>query len=429
MIEDSNSLEKETESDLFPIKKKKKSRVFLYGVLSGIWISIILYATGNLVGWVVGNYRTIKPASSSGSKNAEVVNPQTTNKMKAIEEVIKQYYLEETDAQTLESGIYTGMVDALGDPYSTYYSEEELRKMEQEVEGIYFGIGAYIGVDSSTGLPTISGVIEGAPAQEADIREGDIIYMIDGTHTQGLESDEVVDLVRGEEYTTVHLTLVRSGADDYIEVDVIRREVESPTVEHEMLENEIGYIRIKEFDKVTLDQFTEALAVCKGSDMKGLVLDLRSNPGGSLSVVCDIARKLLPKGLIVYTEDKYGQREEFTCDGTRELQVPMVVLINGYSASASEILAGAIKDYNKGYLMGTCTFGKGIVQRIVSLSDGSAVKLTISSYYTPNGQNIHGVGIEPDEVVEFDADQYYDQGVDNQLEAAVEYLQKSGSME
>lgn len=429
MIEDSNSLEKETETDFFPIKKKKKSRVFLYGVLSGIWISIILYATGNLVGWVVGNYRTIKPASSSDSKNAEVVNPQTTNKMKAIEEVIKQYYLEETDAQTLESGIYTGMVDALGDPYSTYYSEEELRKMEQEVEGIYFGIGAYIGVDSSTGLPTISGVIEGAPAQEADIREGDIIYMIDGTHTQGLESDEVVDLVRGEEYTTVHLTLVRSGADDYIEVDVIRREVESPTVEHEMLENEIGYIRIKEFDKVTLDQFTEALAVCKGSDMKGLVLDLRSNPGGSLSVVCDIARKLLPKGLIVYTEDKYGQREEFTCDGTRELQVPIVVLINGYSASASEILAGAIKDYNKGYLMGTCTFGKGIVQRIVSLSDGSAVKLTISSYYTPNGQNIHGVGIEPDEVVEFDADQYYDQGVDNQLEAAVEYLQKSGSME
>lgn len=424
MIEDGNS--KETVTDSFSPQKKKKSKVFLYGVLSGIWISITLYAAGNLVGWVVGNYRaSAAQTSATGSSDVEVVNSQTTRKMKAIEDVVKQYYLEEVDAQTLEKGIYSGMVESLGDPYSTYYSAKELEKMEQDVEGIYFGIGAYIGVDSATGLPMISGVIEGAPAEEVDIREGDLIYMVDGTETQGLESDEVVELVRGEENTTVHLTLVRSGADDYIEVDVTRRKVESPTVEYEMLENNIAYIRIKEFDQVTVDQFTEALAVCKGSDMKGLVLDLRSNPGGSLAVVCEIARKLLPKGLIVYTEDKYGQREEFTCDGRNEIQVPMVVLVNDYSASASEILAGAIKDYNKGYLMGTCTFGKGIVQRIISLSDGSAVKLTISSYYTPNGQNIHGVGIEPDEVVEFDADKYYDEGVDNQLDAAKAYLQKT----
>ena len=248
--------------------------------------------------------------------------------------------------------------------------------------------------------------------------------MVDETSTQGMDTDDVVALIRGEENTTVHLTLVRSGEDDYVEVDVTRRKVESPTVNYEMLENNIGYIQITEFDKVTIDQFTEALAVCKGSDMKGLVLDLRSNPGGSLSVVCEIARKLLPKGLIVYTEDKYGQREEFTCDGTREIQVPMVVLVNGYSASASEILAGAIQDHEKGILMGTKTFGKGIVQRVISLSDGSAVKLTISTYYTPKGQDIHGVGIEPDELVEFDADLYYDDGIDNQLEAAAEYLQK-----
>lgn len=425
MIEDSNSFGKERETETVAQKPKKKSRSFLYGILSGIWISIILFAVGNLVGWAVGNYRSgAKQTTADGNGDIEVVNTQTTRKMMAIEDVIEQYYLEDADAQTLQNGIYAGMIDSLGDPYSVYYSAEELQEMEQDVEGIYYGIGAYVGIDAATSLPVISGVIEGTPAEEADLRDGDIIYMVDETSTQGMDTDDVVALIRGEENTTVHLTLVRSGEDDYVEVDVTRRKVESPTVNYEMLENNIGYIQITEFDKVTIDQFTEALAVCKGSDMKGLVLDLRSNPGGSLSVVCEIARKLLPKGLIVYTEDKYGQREEFTCDGTREIQVPMVVLVNGYSASASEILAGAIQDHEKGILMGTKTFGKGIVQRVISLSDGSAVKLTISTYYTPKGQDIHGVGIEPDELVEFDADLYYDDGIDNQLEAAAEYLQK-----
>jgi len=424
MIEDSNSFEKETETGPVQRKKKKKSRSFLYGILSGIWISIILFAVGNLVGWAVGNYRSgARQTASDGNGDIEVVNTQTTRKMMAIEDVIEKYYLEDMDAQTLEDGIYAGMIDSLGDPYSAYYSAEELQEMEQDVEGIYYGIGAYVGIDATTNLPVISGVIEGTPAEESDLRDGDIIYMVDGTSTQGMDTDDVVALIRGEENTTVHLTLVRNGEEDYVEVDVTRRKVESPTVNYEMMENDIGYIQITEFDQVTIDQFTEALAVCKGSDMKGLVLDLRSNPGGSLNVVCEIARKLLPEGLIVYTEDKYGQKEELTCDGTNEIQVPVVVLVNGYSASASEILAGAIQDHEKGILMGTKTFGKGIVQRVISLSDGSAVKLTISTYYTPNGKDIHGVGIEPDEVVEFDADLYYDEGVDNQLEAAVKYLQ------
>ena len=239
-----------------------------------------------------------------------------------------------------------------------------------------------------------------------------------------MDTSDAVELIRGEENTVVHLTLIRSGETDYIEVDVTRRKVESPTVNYEMLDGNIGYIQIVEFDKVTVDQFTEALAVCKGSNMEALILDLRSNPGGSLSVVCDIARKILPEGLIVYTEDKYGQREEFSCDGNNELTIPMVVLVNGYSASASEILAGAIQDYGKGTLMGTQTFGKGIVQRVISLSDGSAVKLTISTYYTPKGKNIHGVGITPDEVVEFEPELYYNDGIDNQLEAAIAYLKQ-----
>ena len=422
MIEGSSSFEEKTETGVEPAKKKKRSRSFLYGVLSGIWISIILYALGNLVGWVVGNYSMGANQSTFSESSEEVVDVNTTRKMMAIEQVIEQYYLEDADEEALENGIYAGMIASLGDPYSTYYSAEELEEMEQEVEGIYYGIGAYVSMDAATNLPVISGVIEDTPAQEADLRSGDIIYMVDGVSTQGMDTTGVVELIRGEENTVVHLTLVRTGETDYVEVDVTRRKVESPTVNYEMLEGDIAYIQIVEFDKVTTDQFTEALAVCKGSNMKGLILDLRGNPGGSLSVVCEIARKILPEGLIVYTEDKYGQKEEFTCDGKNELTVPMVVLVNGYSASASEILAGAIQDYGKGVLMGTTTFGKGIVQRVISLSDGSAVKLTISNYYTPKGKNIHGVGIEPDEVVEFDAERYYDEGADNQLETAITYL-------
>lgn len=406
---------------------KKKNRSYGYGILTGIWISIILFATGNLIGWLVGKNSLLGtdiPAISSG-KDTEVVTSQTTRKMKTIEEVITKFYLEDADADTLEHGIYSGMVASLGDPYSTYYSAEELEEMEQDVEGIYFGIGAYVGIDTATQLPVISGVIEGTPAEEAELRDGDLIYMVDETLTQGMETSDVVALIRGEENTSVHLTLIRDGEEDYVEVDVTRRKVESPTVSYEMLENNIAYIQITEFDQVTVDQFTEALAVCKGSGMEGLILDLRSNPGGSLTAVCDIARKILPKGLIVYTENKYGEREELTCDGANEIQVPMVVLINDYSASASEILAGAVQDYEKGVLMGTRTYGKGIVQRIITLSDGSAVKLTISNYFTPKGRNIHKVGVEPDVVVEFDGDAYYNDGFDNQLEEAKTYMKEN----
>lgn len=432
MIEEKKSIEVINEADsmvqnectnIETPKKRKKKRTYFRGVLTGIWISVVLFAAGNLIGWLINSGLFLeKDAVVSSSGKTEAVTTNTTRKMKAIEDVIHQYYLEDTDAVSLENGIYAGMISSLGDPYSAYYSAEELKEMEQDVEGIYFGIGAYVGIDTATTLPVISGVIEGTPAEEVGLRDGDLIYKVDDTLTQGMDTSEVVALIRGEENTSVHLTLIREGEDDYVEVDVTRRKVESPTVNHEMLDNNIGYIQITEFDQVTVDQFTEALAVCKGSGMEGLILDLRSNPGGSLSAVCEIARKILPEGLIVYTEDKYGQREELTCDGESEIQVPMVVLVNDYSASASEILAGAIQDYEKGIVMGTQTYGKGIVQRVIALSDGSAVKLTISHYYTPKGRNIHEVGVEPDVVVEFDGEAYYDEGVDNQLEEATAYM-------
>lgn len=404
----------------------KKS--FLGGIVTGV-LAAALILSGVFMGRSAWNLfqasRAQEAASQSAAENTgsdTVANQRTMDKLKLLEDTIGKYYLESVDEQTLEKGVYDGLVKALGDPYSVYYSAEELKELQDKTEGIYYGIGAYIGIDADTSLPRLTGIIEGTPAQESGLRAGDLLYKVDGEEVQGLELTQVVSKVKGEEGTTVHLTIIREGESDYLEIDVVRRKVESPTVNQKMLDNNIGYIQITEFDTVTLDQFTEALAVCRGSGMKGLILDLRGNPGGNLNTVCDIAREILPKGLIVYTEDKNGKRTEYTCDGTNQMKEPLVVLVDSGSASASEILAGAIKDYGIGTLVGTTTFGKGIVQRIISLSDGSAVKLTVSNYYTPNGNNIHKIGIAPDIEEKFDGEAYYNDGVDNQLNKAIEVM-------
>lgn len=410
----------------------KKS--FWGGVITGV-LAAALIVSGVFLGQSVWNLYQSSRTQETAAQNEEdgvssnsVANAQTMNKLQVLEDTIDRYYLESVDEQTLEKGVYDGLVEALGDPYSTYYSSEELKELQDKTEGIYYGIGAYVGIDADTSLPRLTGIIEGTPAQESGLRAGDLLYKVDGEEVQGLELTQVVSKIKGEEGTSVHLTIIREGATDYLEVDVVRRKVESPTVNQKMLDGGIGYIQITEFDTVTLDQFTEALAVCRGSGMKGLILDLRGNPGGNLNTVCDIAREILPKGLIVYTEDKDGKHSEYTCDGTKEMKEPLVVLVDSGSASASEILAGAVKDYGIGTLVGTTTFGKGIVQRIISLSDGSAVKLTVSNYYTPNGNNIHKIGIEPDIEEKFDSEAYYNDGVDNQLNKAIEIMnEKLGS--
>ena len=402
----------------------KEKGMFLAGLLSGVVISA-LTASCIYVGIRITDIyqlRRAKQTSAEGTAAESIVNDESVAKLEVIEEVIDEYYFEEEDidVNSMIEGMYAGMVASLGDPYSVYYTEDEWKALMQETEGIYYGIGAYISLDKTTGFGKINGVIENTPAQEAGLRENDIIYQIDGELAQGLELTEIVSRIKGEAGTTVHLTLYREGEEDYLEVDVVRKQIESPTVNYEMFNDQIGYIQITEFDDVTVDQFAEALAVIKGSDAKGLVLDLRSNPGGSLSAVVDIARQILPRGLIVYTEDRAGEKVEYSCKGENELQIPLVVLVNGNSASAAEILAGAVKDYGTGTLIGTTTFGKGIVQRILPLTDGTALKLTVSAYYTPKGNNIHNIGIEPDIECEFDADAYYDEGIDNQLNRAVE---------
>lgn len=281
-----------------------------------------------------------------------------------------------------------------------------------------------MGQDTATGLPKISGTIAGAPAEEVGLRANDLIYEVDGQPTAGLTLTEAVSLIKGPENTEVVLTIVREGETDYLEIPVTRRKVEAVTVSYEMLGDGMAYIQVAEFDDVSVKQFEDALDTVRSQGMEGMILDLRANPGGSLNAVVEMARMILPEGMIVYTEDKNGKRAEYTCEGDKELDVPLVVLIDMNSASAAEIMAGAIKDYGLGTLVGTTTFGKGIVQQIIPFRDGSAVKVTISAYYTPNGNNIHGKGIEPDVECEFDGEAYYgsEDRPDNQLEKAKEVL-------
>ena len=401
----------------------KNKRSFIGGMIVGI-VLVLALGSGYFAGRTLYQAFAEKNAAEGAKAQDGISMPLSMQKIGVLEEMIDDYYLEETDGAAMEEGLYRGLVAALGDPYSVYYSAEELVELQEKTAGIYYGIGARVSLDTDTGLAKIVGVISGAPAEEAGLMAGDLIYLVDGGSVQGMDLESIVAKVKGEEGTKVHLTVIREGADDYLEFDIERRKLDNDTVSYEMLEEGIGYIQIQEFDDVTVDQFADALATCKGSGMKGLILDLRGNPGGNLSTVCEISRRILPKGMIVYTEDKYGKREEYTCDGEHPLGMPLVVLVDANSASASEILAGAIKDYGIGTLVGTTTFGKGIVQRILKLSDGSAVKLTVSKYYTPNGNNIHEIGIVPDIEVPFEAGPYQEDGTDNQLNRAVEVLKE-----
>lgn len=402
--------------------------VFLAGLIAGLAGALLIVAICYLG---VSLQSTLEMRQSDAGEDFafeedSAIDASVLKKLQTLEAAIdKYYYLEEASDETLQDGIYKGMLEALGDPYSEYYSAEELNAILEQTEGVYYGIGAYVSLDTVTGLPKISGTIASSPAEAADLRANDLIYEVDGVSTYGLSLTEAVAMIKGPEDTEVALTIIRENETDYLEFTLTRKRVESPTVEMAMLEDGMAYIQISEFDEVTVDQFADALATARGSGMKGMIMDLRGNPGGSLNAVVEMARMILPEGMIVYTEDKTGKRTEYTCDGKRELEVPLVVLVDMNSASASEIMAGAIKDYGIGTLVGTTTFGKGIVQQVMPFRDGSAVKLTISAYYTPKGNNIHGVGIEPDVVCEFDGEAYYgsEEHPDNQLEKAKEVLQ------
>ena len=415
----------------------RRGGLFLGGVLTGIICSaltISLVYTGirvsqsrmEVVEEEPDPAESLEPLPSEEEIVQEdgILDKTTEYKIRAIEKAINKYYYKtDTDKEAARNYMYKGLVESLGDPYSTYYTTDEYKELMSDTEGIYSGIGAYVSKDTELKYPRITGIIKGTPAEEMKLMEGDIIYEVDGTSTYDMDLSVAVSMIKGEEGTVVHITILRDGVGE-MPFDVVRRKVETPTVSTEMLEDGIGYLDLASFDMVSTSQFINGFVELQQQGMRGFILDLRGNPGGSLSVVCDIARCLLPEGLIVYTLDRDGNRTEYSCDGQYEIQIPMVVLVNGYSASASEILTGAIKDYKKGLVIGTTTYGKGVVQRIFDFDDETAVKLTISNYFTPLGNDINGVGIEPDIELEFDGEAYQNDGTDNQLERAIEEIKK-----
>ncbi|MCD8361543.1 MAG: S41 family peptidase [Lachnospiraceae bacterium] len=392
------------------MKKNRGSHSFGKGLVCGALLCVMVMVLGGC-GASSLLVRLGLAGLSSGSSES-----QLEDKMEELQSYIDNYYLFDYDEEDVEDSIYKGMMDGLGDPYTCYYTAEEYASFMESSSGSYSGIGATLQQDYSTGIITVVNTFSGSPAEAAGLLPDDILYMVEGEEVTGIDLNLVVVDLKGEEGTDVNISIVRGS--EVIELTITRASIEVPTVEYELLEDGIGYIAITEFDDVTDEQFASALEDLESQGMESLIIDLRDNGGGLVDVTCTILDSLLPEGLIVYTEDKYGNREEEYSDAENYFDGEMVVLVNGNTASASEIFAGAIQDYGVGTLIGTQTFGKGIVQSLIPLSDGSAIKITVSRYYTPSGNNIHEVGITPDIVLEADTQS----GEDNQLQRAIEVL-------
>lgn len=367
---------------------------------------------------------TSNEASEDEVESTSVQTSTIMNKISVLESIIDTYYLNEVDDEALADGIYKGLLESLDDPYSCYYTADEYAQLMESSSGVYCGIGATVSQNVNTGIITIVKPFVDGPAYNAGVLPNDIVYKVNGDDVTSCDLSEVVSRMKGEEGTKVTLTVIRDSKE--IEFEITRGTIEVPTVEYKMLDNNVGYISVSEFDKVTSTQYRSAIKDLESQGMESLVVDLRNNPGGRLETVVDMLDRMLPKGLIVYQEDKNGNRDEETSTNKEQFTKPLAVLINGNSASASEIFAGAIQDYGTGTIIGTTSFGKGIVQSIIPLNDGTAVKVTVSKYYTPNGRNIHGTGIEPDIEVELDSEVanqvVIDYEDDAQLQKAVEVL-------
>lgn len=349
------------------------------------------------------------------------------SKIIGVEGYIKENYLKDVDDEKLMEGKLKGMLQSLEDPYSVYMTKEEFKSVMEDTSGTFGGIGVVV-TPGEDNLITVVSPIEGTPGEKAGIKSGDKIIKVDGQEFFGENMDAAVKVMRGEPKTEVILTILRkdrNGKNETIDLDIVREIIRVETIDSKIIDDDIGYIKITSFDELTYKDFKRELDKLGEKDIKGLIIDLRNNPGGLLSVTGKIADELLGEVDIVYTETKDGKREYMKSDKAM-VDYPLAILVNGGSASASEILAGAIKDHKRGTLIGTTTFGKGVVQRLKDLPDGSGIKLTISEYFTPNGINIHGIGIEPDILVELPED-IEKIGVDNisedtQLRKAIEVI-------
>lgn len=386
-----------------------------------IVIMVILLIVTNVMTFGVSQFVRVQGlAGAMGIDN-------NTFKIMEVRDFIENNYLRDIDDEKMIDGQLKGMVQSLEDPYSVYLTAEEYASFTQETSGIYAGIGVIV-TPGEDGYITIVSPIEDTPGERAGLRTGDRISHVNGEEYFGEEMDQAVNVMKGEPDTSVTLTIVRGELSDEntFDVDIVREQIRLVTVKSEMIDD-IGYMRITSFDEITYEDFKTQLDEIEGANASGLIIDLRNNPGGLLDITAEIADDLLGAGDIVYTETKDGQRQTLK-SGKDQTDIPLVVLVNEGSASASEILSGAIKDHQRGEIIGTTTFGKGVVQTVRDLNDGSGIKLTVSQFFTPEGNVIHDVGVEPDIVVELD-EEVETIGIenleeDNQLQRALEVIRE-----
>ena len=397
-------------------RETRRISPYWWGLGTGIALVLVVIGLGMLIfrpTIILGN--TQYENGMSGQQMTGLLNKAN----RIINTIEEQYILEDLSVDDLIEGMYEGLMDVLDDQYAEYYTAEEYAEIKINTEGSYGGIGI-----SVAGQDVVT-VYEGSPAAEAGIQAGDRLMAVEGESVSGMSTDELRERISGQIGEVRNLTFYRPSDDSTYDVAVTLAQVEIPTVFWHEIEDGIMYLQITSFDTVTEEQFDEAWEQMMASGMKGLILDLRNNLGGSLNAVLAVAEHLVPEGLIAYTENKQGERQEFYAEG-EGIQVPMTVLVNEYSASASELLCGALKERDVATVVGTTTFGKGIVQTTWSMSDGTAYKMTTAKYYTPNGNNIHGTGIEPDIQIDLTEEQKQMSEIpeeeDMQLQTALEVI-------
>lgn len=405
---------------------KKVRKVIGLGL--GLSITAIICGGCSLKSLVpsAGNRSTVSTGVNTATE--DIYTPEVEDKVAAINQLIDDnFYFDASSDEEREEYIYKGIMESLEDPYSVYYTAEEYADLMDSSTGSYQGIGVSIQQNTSTKILTVVRVFQGSGAEEAGMLPKDIIRAVDGLELDGEEVSEVVTWIKGEPGTTVDVTVYRPSTEEELTLTIERKTIDNSTVSYEMKDNQIGYIEVTDFYEKTAEQFEKAVDDLQSQGMQSLIVDLRNNPGGYVNVVVEMCDYILKEGTIVYTKDRDGNIvSSYEATDNHELDVPMVVLVNGDSASASEIFSGCMQEHGIATLVGTTTFGKGIVQHVIPLSDGSAVKLTTQKYFTPNGNDIHGVGIEPDITVELPDELKYEPVIpeeqDVQLQKAIEIL-------
>ncbi len=404
--------------------RKKKSQGFASGMIIGavsafkavilliLSVAAVCIAKGYIHIGVNGDVYI----QSDAVTDSDGIGSEVEGKLNAIDSVLESFYFGDVDDETAKDNIYKAYLSSYGDKYTMYYTADEYKALKESTNGKFYGIGAVCQLSGEGGVLLVD-VYDNGAGYQAGLRSGDRVVNVDGRDITGMELSSAVALIKGDKGTSVTLEVIRGT--ERLTFSAVRDAVEAKTVSYTLLDNNIGYLSISQFEEVTTKQFKAAVEDLQSQGMKGLVIDIRNNPGGLLDTVVGMLKYMLPDGLIVYTEDKQGNRKEYKGQDNDEFNLPLAVIVNGNSASASEIFAGAIQDYGKGTIIGTQTYGKGIVQTVKPLTDGSAIKFTIAKYFTPKGQDIHGKGVTPDMVVEYDTDA----DVDTQLDAAIKNVE------